>query len=106
MDMTGQMPSDTPAVKRHGHVCTVMPTCLPLGANQAAWRLGPGRCLWGADEVWLGRAGGSCMDLPLTAQGAGTPLACICSSVQPTPQCSSQYRNNCPGQGLKTTTPS
>lgn len=39
MDMTGQMPSDTPAVERHGHVCTVTPTCLPLGANQAAWGL-------------------------------------------------------------------
>lgn len=100
MDMTGQMPSDTPPVKRHGHVCTVTPTCLPLRAYQAAWGLGPGRCLWGAEEDWLGRAGGSCMDL-ITEQGAGTPLASICSSLQPTPQCSSQYRNNCPGSRLE-----
>lgn len=95
------MPNYTPAVKRHRHVRALTPTCLQLTANQAVWGLGPGCCLWSAGEVWLGKAGGPCVDLPLVAQGAGNPsrgvmepgLGCGSHSVSSlphsTPQCSS-----------------
>lgn len=77
------------------------PTCLQRTANQAVWGLGPGCCLWSAGEVWLGKAGGPCVDLPLVAQGAGNPsrggmepgVGCgshgVSSLPHSTPQCSS-----------------
>lgn len=67
------MPNYTPAVKRHGHVRALTPTCLQLRANEAVGELGRAaacgvlaRSGWGKLGALHGPA--AC------CTGAGTPL--------------------------------